>query len=205
MKRLILSIFFIVSPALAAMPVSQLPVVCSEQYAIETDSVLNQASGFAGKDMLKEYQRYMRDLKNFEDFLFKMHTFESNISDITTWVLARLRTPATKYNACRDQRVIHPSISARQCDGTYAFYMQAVLKELALSHDASTVQRYKQYMIQLKHLEDLRFRIHRFETQTKLSNLSTLRTPLTNYLGCRDLITRTKARVNYPIQPSVIR
>ncbi len=206
MKQIVLGIFLTLPASLgAALPTAELPSVCDQRYAEETESVIRQATGFAGENLLKDYRDYMILLKRFEDLLFEVHEFESNISALTTGTLARLRTPATKYNACRNERVLNPSITAQVCDATYALYMQAILKELALSQDKNNVERYKEHMIQLKHLEDTRFRIHTFETQTKLSYTSTLRAALTNYLGCRDLITRTKARLQSPGQTSTIR
>lgn len=181
-------------------PVPALPSSCDEEYAQNIQKILMQMRGFANKPRLQDYLNYMIRIKQFDDLNFKLHAIESKISSgvlarkttVQEYILAKLRTPAQKYNDCRDQRVYHPTaVTPQLCDRTYAALVQAILTELAPTTEPHIMQAYKEYMIMLKHLEDARFKIRAFEhNKNNLSVIATLRAPLTHYLGCRDVIIR---------------
>lgn len=166
-----------------------LPTICDRQYADDIKKTLFQLSGFNRPDVLKSYEDYMIMTKAFEDFNFAIHDFESTVSTPT---LAFLRTPAQKYNVCRNSRITVRGISSTDCDASYGLYMLKVLKQLEAYSTPDQLQAYKDHMLRVKHLEDTRFKIQRFEhAKINLPMIGTLRAPVLRYMNCRDTIFRT--------------
>lgn len=191
MRVLPISLLLMLSGGIFTASPAAVPSVCDIKYAQNMQSLLDQAAGFASAKKLKDYSDYMILIKLAEDLTFKVHAFESQISAISSYVLAQLRIPLTRYNTCRNTRAVYSSITATMCDNTYAAYMNKALKTLAISNDANRLEAYRQFMVNLKNLADTRFRVHDLETVTGLDYISTLRSPLTFYLGCRDELIRS--------------
>lgn len=169
-----------------------LPTICDRQYANDIKKTIRQLSGFNSPLTLQSYEEYMIMVKAFDDFNFAIHDFEAGVSTVT---LAFLRTPAQKYNICRNSRVTERGISAVDCDASYGLYLEKVLKQLSLTSTPDQLEAYKAHMLRVKHLEDTRFKIQTFEhSKINLPTIGTLRAPVSRYLDCRDTVFRTLSR-----------
>lgn len=193
MKKIFFIIFALTNSLPAAFDTKKLVENCDLQFALNTRKVLVQMSGFSTPKALRDYQDYMIATKVFEDLNFKIHRLEIKLPMVT---LAQLRTPLQKYNDCRNQRVELPkTLNASLCDNTYAAYMQRVLSQLSRTYAPAMVEKFKEHMILLKQFEDTRFKIQGYEHFISLPLISTLRSPTTWYLGCRDFIIRDMSQV----------
>ncbi len=190
------------SIALHAQPMpSNFPLMADRQYAVDLKSILTQFSGFTNTNVLKSYETFMIMVKHFLDLGFRIRVREQMM---TSEQRALLRTPMQNYNNCRTSLNTafnvpfnHPSYLGPElnaCDKNYAVDAQKIYNGLIQSTDSGTLQEYQNFMIMLKHYEDLRYRITAFEKITPLTTIAKLRGPSKRYENGIDALIRVSAR-----------
>ncbi len=183
---------------------------CTQIFTENMNSILTQFSTIASEKDRKTFKQFMLATKLHSDLGFKLRTFEKNT---ITDVIAVLRTPITKYSACRTRvesnlgyNMITPGPTKKvllPCETTYAKHVQVVVDTFRGQVDEETLQQYRDFMITLKYFEDLVFQITEFEKRAKNDyeglnlTLNKLRLPTRQYDTCRDAIIRRKMQQRY--------
>ncbi len=90
-------------------PPKSLLMPCEEQYAFETQKILNTMARTLAPNALSDYEDYLVKLKRFEDLGFEIGDFEKRTATINidvnnqpTTTIAKLRGPMRKYDNCID-------------------------------------------------------------------------------------------------------
>ncbi len=170
---------------------------CDKLYTDDISNILTQFLKVSTKPQRKEYKEFMLRIKLHSDLGFKVNAFEKAT---TADIRARLRYPLTNYSACRSRISVNKAIDFQTpgpskalllpCETTYAVHVQNVVNDFKRMVSPETLKKYEEFMILLKHYEDLGFEITEFEKKTANVTTSRLRMPLVKYNTCRDSIIR---------------
>lgn len=176
---------------------SQLRKGSDEIYATDVQSILEQFSGLAPQEELKEYKEFMNMIKLHADLEFKITPFEAALTSVGR---ATLRTPLQRYSECRTsysselgpgfQTVGPTKKQIAPCETTYAVLTERVLQAMKKNASPQVLKEFEEFMILLKYADDLAFKIGEFEKKTPNVTTSRLRLPLVKYLTNRDSIIR---------------
>lgn len=192
MKRLF-RICLLSLPLYAKVSEDNFRVLCHEQYTADMKSTLAQFSGFTKPAELKKYQDFILMAKQHADLSYKVRHFENQF---TSEVRAEWRTPLTHYNDCRtayskayDRNFIQqtlPKTILSPCDQTYASETQTLIQSHKKLLKPSVLQDYLAYLVMLKQLTDLAFKLGDFERLVTNPNMAKLYGPLRRYENCID-------------------